>query len=99
MFSSAVFRSAPLTPFSAARAARSFFETAVNNLDRSPSRPTRNSRCLPIPVISMSIPCHKTLDGDKAVCRGFWNRHKRDSLGCRLGAIIGVIEVDPEENR
>jgi hypothetical protein len=47
----------------------------------------------------MSIPCHKTLDGDKAVCRGFWNRHKRDSLGCRLGAIIGVIEVDPEENR
>lgn len=42
------------------------------------------------------IPCHKTLDGERAVCRGFWDRHKERTLGCRFGAIIGVVEVDPE---
>lgn len=42
------------------------------------------------------IPCHKTLDGERAVCRGFYDRHRRNTLGCRLGAIIGVIEVEPD---
>lgn len=42
------------------------------------------------------IPCHKTLDGERAVCRGFWDRHRNDTLGCRLGAVIGVIEIDPD---
>lgn len=37
------------------------------------------------------IPCHKTLDGQQAVCRGFYDRHKQNSLGCRLGAFIGVV--------
>jgi hypothetical protein len=43
-----------------------------------------------------AIPCHKTLDGDKAVCRGFWNRYKRDTLLCRVGAIYGEVFVDPD---
>lgn len=43
-----------------------------------------------------SIPCHKTLDGQHAVCRGFYDRHSRDSLGCRLGHIVGIIYVNPD---
>jgi hypothetical protein len=42
------------------------------------------------------IPCHKTLDGERAVCRGFWNRHKSDTLLCRLGQLHGIIFVDPD---
>ena len=42
------------------------------------------------------IPCHKTLDGERAVCRGFYDRHQHDSFGCRLGTVLGVILVDPE---
>lgn len=42
------------------------------------------------------IACHKTLDGERAVCRGFYDRHKTNSLGCRLGSIVGIIEVNPE---
>lgn len=44
------------------------------------------------------IPCHKTLDGERAVCRGFYDRHSHASLGCRLGAFVGIIEHEPEEN-
>jgi hypothetical protein len=40
------------------------------------------------------IVCHDTLDGKHAVCRGFYDRHRRDSLGCRLGALVGVVEVE-----
>jgi hypothetical protein len=40
------------------------------------------------------IPCHKTLDGRRALCRGFWDRHQRDTLMCRLGAVYGVRELD-----
>ena len=39
------------------------------------------------------IPCHKTLDGQRAVCRGFWDGYRTETLGCRLGAVIGLIEV------
>ena len=42
------------------------------------------------------ISCHKTLDGERAVCRGFYDRHGRDTLGCRLGAIVGIIEVNAD---
>ena len=44
------------------------------------------------------IPCHKTLDGTRAVCRGFWDRHQHETLMCRLGAIIGVIEINTNES-
>lgn len=44
------------------------------------------------------IPCHKTLDGEKAVCRGFYDRHARDSLGCRFGAVVGIVYVNPDDH-
>jgi hypothetical protein len=45
-----------------------------------------------------AIPCHKTLDGERAVCRGFWDRHKGDTLMCRLGADrhYGTIYINPD---
>lgn len=43
------------------------------------------------------IPCHKTLDGDHAVCRGFYDAHGHLTLGCRFGAVVGVIDVHPDE--
>jgi hypothetical protein len=43
------------------------------------------------------IPCHKTLDGRRAVCRGFWDRHKQDTLMCRLGVKLGIIEINPDK--
>lgn len=43
------------------------------------------------------IVCHKTLDGPRAVCRGFYDRHAGDTLGCRLGAFAGVLDHEPEE--
>lgn len=42
------------------------------------------------------IPCHKTLEGDHAVCRGFYDRHAADTLGCRFALLIGVIDVHPD---
>jgi len=47
------------------------------------------------------IPCHKTLDGERAVCRGFWDRHKYDTMICRLGSptIYGTIEVNLDNNK
>ena len=42
------------------------------------------------------IPCHKTLDGERAVCRGFYDRFGDRTLGCRVGTIIGVIWLDPD---
>ena len=45
-----------------------------------------------------AIACHKTLEGTRAVCRGFWDRHRRDTLLCRLGAVLGVLEVDADES-
>ena len=43
------------------------------------------------------IPCHKTLDGERAVCRGFWDRYKTATLMCRLGLKMGVIEVNTKD--
>jgi hypothetical protein len=42
------------------------------------------------------IPCHVTLDGQRAVCRGFWNGYRTMTLGCRLGMVMGLIEVSPD---
>lgn len=42
------------------------------------------------------IPCHKTLDGERAVCRGFYDAYGDRTLACRFGVIVGVIEVDPD---
>lgn len=44
------------------------------------------------------IPCHKTLDGERACCRGFYDRHRESSFGLRLGELIGVIEIDPDKD-
>jgi hypothetical protein len=44
-----------------------------------------------------AIACHKTLDGERAVCRGFWDRHQRDTLMCRLGLVMGTIEINPDK--
>jgi len=45
------------------------------------------------------IPCHKTLDGERAVCRGFWDRHKAHTLMCRLGSerVFGTIYINPDK--
>jgi hypothetical protein len=42
------------------------------------------------------IPCHKTLDGERAVCHGFYDRFADRTLGCRFGTVIGVIWLDPD---
>lgn len=40
------------------------------------------------------IVCHKTLDGERAVCRGFYDRYPARTIGCRVGYLIGLVEVD-----
>lgn len=42
------------------------------------------------------IPCHKTLYGERAVCRGFYDRYADATLLCRFGGIVGVILIDPD---
>jgi hypothetical protein len=37
-----------------------------------------------------AIICHDTLDGDNAVCRGFFDRHSTNPL--RMAEHLGVIE-------
>jgi hypothetical protein len=42
-----------------------------------------------------SIPCHKTLGGDTAVCRGFFDR--METLPLRLAVALDIVRfVDPE---
>lgn len=43
-----------------------------------------------------AIVCHKTLDGRRAVCRGFYNRHRAATLMCRFGDVVGLEEIDPD---
>ena len=40
------------------------------------------------------IPCHKTLDGDNAVCRGFYKKHRNQLLQMaeRMG-VVTFVEV------
>ena len=43
------------------------------------------------------IPCHETLGGDEAVCRGFFNRHQRDVYPLRLAGLIDALTyTDPQ---
>lgn len=44
------------------------------------------------------IPCHKTLDGERAVCRGFYDAYGDLTLGCRFGMLVGLIEVEVGEH-
>ena len=45
--------------------------------------------------------CHSTLPnrvpaGEQAICRGFWGKHKNDTLGCRLATMLGgPVKVEP----
>ena len=39
------------------------------------------------------IPCHDTLGPEAAICRGFWNRHRRDVLVLRLAQAFGNIRL------
>lgn len=44
------------------------------------------------------IVCHATIghDAPRAICRGFWNVHRKDTLPLRLVACFGLaVEVDP----
>ncbi len=41
------------------------------------------------------IPCHQTLDGPRAVCRGLWDVHRIDIPILRLAAAMGVVEFTP----
>jgi hypothetical protein len=43
-----------------------------------------------------AIVCHKTLGGLRVVCRGFYDLHKRDTLMCRLGVLLGEMSLDPD---
>jgi hypothetical protein len=46
-----------------------------------------------------AIPCHKTIwerDGAPAVCRGFYDRYRADTVMLRLGELYGVVEIDPD---
>lgn len=38
-----------------------------------------------------TIPCHKTLDGDNAVCRGFFDVHKKDVPLLQIAERMGII--------
>jgi hypothetical protein len=37
------------------------------------------------------IPCHETLDGKQAICRGFYDRHRRDVLSIRLATALDML--------
>lgn len=45
-----------------------------------------------------AIPCHKTLSGDRAVCRGFFDVHKHDVQGLQVAERLGMVEFDGEPN-
>lgn len=46
------------------------------------------------------IPCHKTLDGDRHVCRGFFDRHRNQVLQVaeRLGVVTFAANQPKEAN-
>lgn len=39
-----------------------------------------------------AIICHATLDGDNAVCRGFFDQHKTSTL--QIAERMGIVEFD-----
>lgn len=40
------------------------------------------------------IPCHRTLNGPRSICRGLWDLHRNDIYSLRLAQAMGVIEFD-----
>lgn len=42
-----------------------------------------------------AIPCHKTLDGPKAICRGFYDVHHSEILTLRLAQAMDVLVFTP----
>lgn len=48
------------------------------------------------------IVCHDTAptgQAPSAICRGFWDVHRADSMGCRLAvALGGPVQVEPPES-
>ena len=42
-----------------------------------------------------TIPCHETLGRDEAICRGFFDQHKRDVVPLRLAVALKVLAEDP----
>ena len=44
------------------------------------------------------IPCHKTLGGDNAICRGFWDTQKDNVFPLSIAERMGIMaEVTEEE--
>lgn len=43
-----------------------------------------------------AIVCHATLDGDHAVCRGYYDRHRNDVFPLRLAQMLdNIVEIMP----
>lgn len=38
------------------------------------------------------IPCHDTLSGQHAICRGFYDRNKSNVVGLRLAQAFKIVE-------
>jgi hypothetical protein len=54
--------------------------------------------CLRDPEGAGNIPCHETLDGRQAICRGFWDGYSDRLWLLRMAAVMGVVrEVTLEE--
>lgn len=47
------------------------------------------------------IPCHQTLDGPRSICRGLYDKHRRDITVMRMAAAMKVFAFDdpPEHER
>lgn len=47
------------------------------------------------------IPCHKTLDGPRSICRGYWDVHRDEIWPLRLAHAMDLVSYDspPEEKR
>jgi hypothetical protein len=45
------------------------------------------------------IPCHKTLDGPRSICRGFWDSYRNEIMPLRLAQAMDIVEyAEFEEN-
>lgn len=42
-----------------------------------------------------NIPCHSTLGGDRAICRGFWDAYAAEDPILRLAQALDVVEEVP----
>jgi hypothetical protein len=53
-------------------------------------------QCLEDETGSGNIPCHETLSGDQAICRGFWDGYRDRVWVLQLAERMGIVrEVDP----